>query len=151
MILLVCTDHDRLIEEARRAARAKPETFGRACRAFRDRAPRLGVGEDLFIAAHGVFEGEDGGPAIGDQACALAVNAEELGRGLAPVLPRGYRGSVYVSAGESADLAHGAFSFAEVLKAELAARCGAARVFGRKDPVGPGIPEPTAPGWEEAT
>lgn len=150
MILVVCTDDKALLAMAQKQSREYPEVFGQCYQVFKA-VPSLGVGEDLFITAHGAYEGDDGNPVIGDKKNAFYINAVELWQALEACFPKSYSGRVYISACESSD--HGEdFSFAEVFEAQLhGARSKAGPVYGQKGAVGLRIPFPNDPGWIAAT
>ncbi len=152
MILVVCTDDDELRNVARNQSENDPAEFGAFYQVFKDRIDPLGQGENLFVSAHGAYKGDDGNPVIGDKGADFYVNAVDFYRNLKeePVFPDGYKGNVYISACESSDIPRGAFSFAEVFKAQLQADHPNTRVFGQKGGVGLNIPRSNDTGWEEA-
>lgn len=150
MILVVCTDDPDLEAIAHASAKAHPNVFGKVHRVFTE-VPQLARDEALFIIAHGAKDGDDGNPVIGDERQDFFVNAVELYENLKSIFPKGYRGSVYIDACESADHKRGAFSFAEVFKAQIQEDHGGVRVFARHGTVDGLIPLPGSPGWEEAS
>jgi hypothetical protein len=139
MILVVCTDDNKLVQKARSEAQRNPGTFGAVYIVF-EQVPPLQTGENLFITAHGAKRGDDGNPVIGDKSKAFYVNAVDLYRNLQSIFPAQYAGNVYISACESADNVPGSFSFAEVFKAQIGVKHGRTRVYGQTGAVGLEIP-----------
>ena len=151
MIIIVCTDDDRLEQRASHKAQHHPQVFGQCYRAFRDAIPQLGRHEDLFIGAHGAYHGDDNNPVIGDAHAALYVNAVDFYANIAGIFPADYDATVYIYACEAADYKHGALSFAEVFRAQLDPNVGRARVFAQKGGIGvEGVVGPDADGWIKA-
>ncbi len=93
MILVVCTDDDDLLNVARNQSENDPAEFGAFYQVFNDRIDPLGQEENLFVSAHGAFEGDDGNPVIGDKNKALFVNAVDFYHNLkeGSVFPDGYK------------------------------------------------------------
>lgn len=150
MILCVCHDDDSGTYQVGRAQMlANPAVFRSCHRAF-TQIPRLAPDEDLFIIGHGVMAGDDGNPVIGDREEGHYYNAVDLFANLEPIFPAGYHGGVYVSACESAAIPRGAFSFAEVFKAQLQAHHPSARVYGHERAIGGAIPPPGDRSWVQA-
>lgn len=148
MILIVCTDDDDLIQMAQQQAQNNPGVFGNAYRAFADVVPALGAAENLFVVAHGVQEGDDNNPVIGDGDEAHYWNAVEFFEAIQGLFPGNYSGSVYISACESADHNADTFSFAEVFKAQLqGARAQAGEVYGHHGEIAGNIPVPGDASW----
>lgn len=149
MIITACTDDDALIKAAKAASLKEPLIFGNCYRVFAKQIPPLGADENLFISAHGVYEGDDKNPVIGDKAAALFLNGVQAFQQLEGIFPANYRGSVYISACEATDHADDDFSFAEVFKAQLeGARPQAGAVYGQSGGVGLRVPPPTDRGWK---
>jgi len=149
VIITVCTDDDALVKCAEAASRKEPLTFGSCFRVFAKQIPKLGANENLFISAHGAYQGDDSNPVIGDKAAALFLNGVQAFQQLESIFPANYRASVYISACEAADHADDDFSFAEVFKAQLqGARPQAGAVYGQSGSVGLRVPPPTDGGWK---
>jgi hypothetical protein len=149
MVIIVCTDDATLRQTAVQQAQANQATYGQCYQPFTT-IPSLGVNENLFITAHGARDGDDGNPVIGDENNAMYFNAVMLWEALEGIFPRGYRGSVYISACESSN-PKASLSFAEVFRAQLhGARRQAGRVYGQKGSVGMNIPGPNDPDWTQA-
>jgi hypothetical protein len=148
VIITVCTDDDALLKAAKEASLAQPEVFGGSYRVFGKQIPMLGEKENLFLSAHGVYDGDDNNPVIGDKANALFLNGVQAFQALEGLFPPNYSGNVYISACEAADHADDDFSFAEVFKAQLQqARPQAGNVYAQAGSVGLRIPLPTDKGW----
>jgi hypothetical protein len=155
VIIVVCTDDDKLRKYAEEAAARNPEIFGQCYRVFQDRIPPLANDENLFISAHGVYEGDDNNPVIGDKKKALFLNGVQAVQQLDDVFPAGdYSGNVYISACEATDHADDDLSFAEAFKSQLhgprrGTRRHTGKVYGQAGSVGLRVPPPTDAGWQE--
>ncbi|ACU71566.1 conserved hypothetical protein [Catenulispora acidiphila DSM 44928] len=153
MILCVCRDDlKNTWEVAQESLGLHPDVFCSAYLVFADDIPPLGINEDLYVIAHGVAEGSDGKPVIGDQGDSLTLDAPTFWENVKPIFPDGYQGDVYIFACESADPGPGLdFSFAEgfavYVKGDRSVHC---RVFGGSGEVGGMIPLPSDPMWIEA-
>ncbi len=150
MVIVVCTDDDKLLQLAQQQANTRPTVFGKCYLIFKDQIPQLGQSENLFIGAHGAFKGDDGNPVIGDKEKAFYVNAVDFHANIKGIFPDNYQGKVFIYACESADYAPGSFSFAEVFKAQLQVGHPKVRVYGQKGEVGlKGVVGPEDKGWVE--
>jgi len=149
MIIIVCTDDPQLVQIAQNSSQQNPGVFGNYFQVFNP-IPQLGQGEDLFIVAHGAYEGDDGNPVIGDENLAFYVNAVELWENIQTIFPQYYNGNVYIDACEAADHDENTFSFSEVFNTQIQAMFGATQVFGRNGAVAGAIPLPTSAGWQLA-
>jgi len=152
MIIVVCKDDPALLDVARDQADNDPAEFGAFYEVFKDQIDPLQQGENLFVSAHGAYKGDDGNPVIGDSAKDFFVNAVEFYENLdgGSIFPDGYEGKVYISACESSNNPRGAFSFAEVFKAQIQGKYPKTKVFGQKGSVGLNIPRSDARGWDQA-
>lgn len=152
MILVVCTDDDKLLGVARQQSLSHPATFGKCYQVFHDKVPSLASDEDLFVSAHGAYKGDDGNPVIGDAKAALFVNAVQFWQQIEECVPKDFRARVFISACESADHGGADFSFAEVFETQIhAARKYAGHVYGQKGSVGLKVPAPNDSGWVQVT
>ena len=151
MIIIYCQDDQNLVGIAQQSSQAHFATFGNYYQIFIAPIPQLGVNEDLFIIAHGAFDGDNNVPVIGDQAAAFYTNGVELWENIQSIFPQNYTGSVYVDACESADHDEETFSFTEVFMTQIQATYGASEVYGRNGTVAGMIPLPTDPQWVQAT
>ena len=77
MIVIVCTDDSQLEEIARHSIRHHPLVFERKFKVFHNELPRLREDENLFIIAHGAFQGDEGEPVIGDQRAAFYLDGRD--------------------------------------------------------------------------
>jgi hypothetical protein len=150
MIIIVCTDDPGLTNIAQQSIVAHPGVFGNFYQIYTNPIPQIGAAENLFIIAHGAYNGDDNNPVIGDQANAFYVNAVELWENIQNIFPHGYQGNVYIDACESADNDAQTFSFAEVFLTQIQAMFGTTQVYGRNGTVGGQIPVPGDPTWVQA-
>lgn len=150
MIIIVCTDDDSLVRIARNASRSNYRIFGAHYQVFEAPIPQLLPNEDLFIIAHGAYQGDDGNPVIGDKQNALYLNARVLYHNIVPILPADYSADIYIDACESADRDPETLSFCEGFKDRLAAAGIDVRVFGKNGASSGELATPDAPGWVEA-
>jgi hypothetical protein len=114
MIIIVCTDDKQLEEIASASSQKYFDVFGNYFNAFDKEIPILQSSENLFIIAHGAFDGDEGNPVIGDKKKGFYVNGLELWENLKKIFPVNYTGNVYIDACESADHDNSVFSFIEV-------------------------------------
>ncbi len=152
MIIVVCTDDPSLVQIANASWQVNQAVFGSVHQVFGNQIPQLQPTESLFLIAHGVMEGDDNNPVIGDRRKAFYVNAPELFQGLqaASVFPPGYTGTVYIDACEAADNSTVAHSFMEAFLAVIQDKYGQVRVYGRVGVANGLIPLPGADGWQQA-
>src|SRR3569832_1774600 len=150
MIIVVCTDDPSLIQIAQESIIANPGIFGNLYQIYQGLIPQLGVNENLFVIAHGAYQGDDGNPVIGSEANAFYVNAVDFYTNISNLIPAGYNGNVYIDACEAANHNASTFSFIEVFQTQIQVDHGNVRVFGRNGKVGGMIPLPNSSGWTQA-
>ncbi|MDP2713859.1 hypothetical protein [Rheinheimera sp.] len=150
MIIIVCTDDQKLVDIAQISSSNNPQIFGNTYRIF-NQIPRLLPGENLFVIAHGAYNGDDNNPVIGDRKNDFYVNAVDFFDNIKSIFPNGYTGSVYIDACESADHTEETMSFAEVFLTQIQVYHGQTRVFGRKGKNSGLIPLPADLSWGQAT
>lgn len=130
MIIIVCTDDPKLVTIAEGSLSQDPSVFFSIYQVFHQSIPMLGVAEDLFMIAHGAFDGDAGQPVIGDEKQAFYLNGDQCFLNIAPIIPAGYRGRVYVDACESADETSRMDSFISRLQALFLVNGLQVKVFG---------------------
>lgn len=113
MILIVCTDDEKLFAVAKNSIIKSPLTYGRFFVVFHDQLPALDINENVFVLAHGAFLGDNGLPVIGDKKNDFYINGNTLFQSLQGIFPKGYQGNVHIDACESADNTEEMISFAE--------------------------------------
>jgi len=150
MILIVCTDDPSLVNVARHSSNGHLPIFGDYFQIYSQQIPRLHADENLFIIAHGAYQGDDGNPVIGDQRNAFYVNAADLKLNLDSLFPEKYRANVFVDACESADNNGDTVSFIEMLSAVLHDSYPGVEVYGRNGIANGLIPLPGNPSWIRA-
>lgn len=150
MILIVCTDDPALVNVARHSSNGNLPIFGDYFQIYNQQIPTLHADENLFIIAHGAYNGDDGNPVIGDQRNAFYVNAADLELNIRSILPESFRGNVFVDACESADHDESTVSFIEMLSAVLHDRYPRLEVYGRNGTANGLIPLPGNPSWIRA-
>ncbi|MGK0735382.1 hypothetical protein ACSFCX_07720 [Yokenella regensburgei] len=150
MIIVVCTDDPKLFTIAKNSLSQDPIVFFSVYQVFRGRIPVLGVAEDLFMIAHGVFEGDEGQPVIGDEKQAFYLNGDQCFLNIAPIIPAGYRGRVFVDACESADETSHMDSFISRLQVQFLVNGMEVKVFGVNGKNSGLIPTPGDSKWVPA-
>ncbi|QSO52091.1 hypothetical protein JZ785_25645 [Alicyclobacillus curvatus] len=151
MIIVVSTDDKKLKTVAENLSKTQSAVYGSCYQAWGGTAiPQLGVNENLFVTAHGAYEGDDNNPVIGDGKKAHYVNAVDFYNNIKSIFPQNYAGAVYISACEAADHSDEDFSFAEAFRNQIDVHHNV-RVFGQKGSVGYTIPLPSSSQWVEAT
>ncbi len=150
MIIIVCTDDPQLEKIAQKSIKKYPGVFGDYYKVFDEDIPVLDANEDLFIIAHGAFEGDDGNPVIGDKSVerAFYLNALGLLQNIGNIFPAFYSGDIYVDACESADHNDYTFSFIEVLQAQIQTRYDS-NVYGKNGSPS-GLIDPPGGTWTRA-
>ena len=148
MIIVVCTDDKNLMGLAREATDRNKAVFGGSYQIFAEPLPDLGTRENLFIIAHGSFQGAGGVPAIGDHDIerAFELNGVELYQNISTIFPDNYIGNIYIDACKSADHDNYTFSFCEVFHSQINPFYDS-DVFGRNGTVRGRIPTPRSRGW----
>lgn len=149
MIIVACTDDPNLVEIAQKSSQKYPAVFGKYYKVFDTVIPQIDRGEDLFVIAHGVYNGDEGRPVIGDRQRDFYLNAEDLYLNLKTHFPQGYKGNIFIDACESADY-NNTVSFIEILKTFINDGGLKSRVFGREGCSSGLISLPTDRGWIEA-
>lgn len=151
MIIAVCTDDAEILQVAQRASAQNPGAFGNAYRVFGQNIPNVGLNEDLFIVAHGARNDPAAHePVIGnaDAGDATWLSAQNLVDNLRDIIPRGYDGSVYISACEVTQGGIAEFSFVELLPRPLRNLAGnEVVVFGDSNAAGD-LPLPGDARWQ---
>lgn len=149
-MIVVCTDDLSLMAVAQETSALSSDVYGSYYQAYSVRIPPVGDNENLFIIAHGAFEGDEDKPVIGDERNAFYVNGEELYVNIKDTFPDNYSGNVYIDACESADSDMYTYSFAESFKRQIQHDHPNADVFGRNGKVSGLIPPPDDPKWTKA-
>ena len=114
MIIVVCTDDPGLIGIARASERNNSKAFGVVHRVFDKVISQLKPDENLFIIAHGAFEGDEDKPVIGDKVHDFFLPAGALFESIRHLFPPGYKGRIFIDACESAKDDEATMSFAEL-------------------------------------
>lgn len=152
MILVVCTDDINLLNEATRQSLQDIKTFGKCYQLSFEGSlpPKLGISENLFVTAHGSCKWEAKNSVIGDRGnTAYYFNGVDFYNRIKNLFPKNYRGTVYISACESANHPWDCFSFIEVFKSQIDVDYNVS-VYGQKGKVDYAIPYPNASIWIEA-
>lgn len=152
MILVVCTDDAKLLNEAIRQSSQYTRIFGK-CYKLKfegNLPPKLDVSENLFVTAHGSYKWEMENSVIGDKEDTnYYFNGVKFYDRINNLFPENYNGNVYISACESADHLFNFFSFIEVLKSQIDVDYNVS-VYGQKGEVGYTIPYPKDSIWIKA-
>lgn len=152
MIIIACTDDPELVDIAKKSILNEPEVFLSYYKVFHGAIPLLGQDEDLFIIAHGAFQGDEGRPVIGDQDAGRAfyLNGEQCYLNLSSIFPQGYSGRVFVDACESADSSRAVDSFITTLQVQFLVNSFNTQVYGINGESAGLIPLPDNPKWRAA-
>lgn len=152
MIFIVCTDDPELVEIAADCVLDEPDVFISYYQPFKNPIPPLGVNENLFIIAHGAFQGSEGKPEIGDRDInrAFCLNGEQCFINIQPLLPPGYKGNVYVDACKSATSSRKIDSFITTLQHQFLLHSLNTQVYGINGDSSGLIPLPGDPKWRPA-
>lgn len=152
MIIIACTDDPGLVDIARQSILNDPDTFISYYKVFHRAIPALGLDEDLFIIAHGAFQGDEGRPVIGDADAdrAFYLDGQQCYVNIQSIFPSGYSGKVYVDACESADSSKKIDSFITTLQNQFLLNAQNTPVFGINGTSSGLIPLPDDPKWRAA-
>ena len=150
MIIIAATDDPNLDTIAINSAARARDTYGDIYKVFEHQIPPLGDEENLFIIAHGAYEGDEGGPVIGSATDDFYLTPMDTYQNLQSIFPNGYSGNVYIDACESAT-EESVVSFIVLLKTVLLDNGFDCRVFGREGLASGLIPLPGNPDWVEAS
>lgn len=150
MIIIVCTDDPRLVRIADASIRKAPKIYGLRHQIFRNELPKLSRDEDLFIIAHGAFQGDEGQPVIGDHTAAFYLSGDQCYLNMATVFPEGYKGRVFVDACQSADDSPDIDSFITTLQTQFLVNEQNVQVYGINGASSGLIPLPEDPKWVPA-
>jgi hypothetical protein len=149
MILIACTDDPHLVSIATKSAEKHPNVFGDVYQVFVDVVPMLGLNENLFVIAHGAYDGDEGRPVIGDKQEGFYLEALDLFKNLGQIIPNHYQGNVFVDACEAADF-KATVSFIELLQSVFNSHNYAIRIFGTIGKSKGLIVSPDNPKWKSA-
>ncbi|EPF6108654.1 hypothetical protein R2970_001108 [Enterobacter cloacae] len=152
MIIVVCTDDPELVEIAAESVLNEPEVFLSYYKIFHSAIPPLGFEEDLFIIAHGAFQGDEGRPVIGDRDGDrdFYLNGEQCFINIRSLIPPGYKGKVYVDACQSATDSQKIDSFITTLQVQFLLNSLNTHVYGINGDSSGLIPLPDDPKWRPA-
>ncbi|YCI81110.1 hypothetical protein M1D83_16595 [Enterobacteriaceae bacterium] len=150
MIVIICTDDAQLEEIARHSIRHHPLVFERKFKVFHNELPQLREDENLFIIAHGAFQGDEGEPVIGDKNAAFYLDGRDCYHNIYAIFPNNYTGAVYVDACESADNSEDMPSFIKTLQYQFYRNGQDIQVYGINGVSSGLIPLPDNPKWQPA-
>ena len=152
MIIIVCTDDPKLVDIAAESVLKEPEVFRSYYKIFHSAIPPLDVEEDLFIIAHGAFQGDEGRPVIGDRDGDrdFYLNGAQCFINIHSLIPPGYKGRVFVDACQSATDSRKIDSFITTLQIQFLLNSLKALVYGINGDSSGLIPLPDDSKWRLA-
>lgn len=157
MIIVLAPSDAGIVAQSRARSYDFPGIYGQTYVATVDRIPQLGPTETLFFIGHGIAQGSQGVPEIGDARGDFALTGLDLwasygiGTPAEPgIFPPLYQGRVFIDACESGDFPQDMFSLTETFWSQAQEAIDGIEVYGRAGDVSGPIPFPDDPSWVDA-